>query len=59
MDNPTLATTVLPDNRLFTNKQLTPHFAIRAVQMLDELSIRKIGVKPEFSYNIQGISTPT
>ena len=59
LDNPALAAAVLPDDRLFTHKRLIPHFAIRAAQILEELSIRKTGVKPEFSYNIQGISTPT
>ena len=59
LNNPAIRAAVIPSNRmLFRNKNMTPTFAIRAQEVIENLNIRTKGVKPEFSYNLLGISTP-
>ena len=60
MSNPALQAAVVPSNiLLFRNRNIIPHFATRANSILEYLNIRKTGVKPEFSYNINRVQTPT
>ena len=53
------AAVILNNRRLFHNKNLTPTFAVRAHEIIESINIRSKGIKPEFSYQIRGISNPT
>ena len=60
INNPACQPAVVANNQLlFRNKNMTPPFAIRAIQLIEELGLRRTGVKPEFCHQIHSISTPT
>jgi len=44
---------------LYRNKGITPSFPLRANRLINDLSIARRAIKPNFSYSILNIQTPT
>jgi ribonuclease HI len=49
----------IKDERLFINKKIPVPFALRIQYLLNELNIQKRPIKPNFSYILNEITTPT
>jgi hypothetical protein len=45
--------------RQFANKKIPPPFSIRVNNLITEMHISKSCIKPSFSYNLLGITTPS
>ena len=59
-NNPALRAAVITrDERLITNKGITPTFAIRAPRLMNRLVISRGIIKPSFSYRLLSIEKPT
>ena len=60
LDNPAFEIAVTPTNeRIFTNKQMTPTFAIRVRKIMQLMNLTADNISPEFSYTLLDIVKPS